>query len=293
MKRLALLAILVLCTTIQPLSAQQQPPERPGAVPPDVPIKAPDPSFPLRVHLLTARFGGFGGRYHGYGSGNLVDARATLGFDYGFECVVPFVANESEGDTYQARWTDSQYSLEILMAEVGVDQPRAQTCTLHLALKKRPFDPANTAALSHGVSSALRRRWQDPDFAYEETQLDYPLHFHVVDGQRTEDDAEDHGSGTANLTDPATQTQQGAEYSYNCSYGFLTNSQITGFYQGRWVKPGSELELLLQRPGSDKVDKCTVEVNLRPQTYPESRHITENAQASSAGRAGRPGTATP
>jgi hypothetical protein len=292
MKRLALLAFLVLCPVIQSLSAQQQPPARPGAVPPDVPIKAPDPSFPLRVHLLTARFGGLGGVYHGYGSGNLVDARATLGFDYGFECVVPFVANEGPGDTYQARWTDSQYGLEILMAEAGVDQPRAQTCTLHLALKKRPFEPANTAALTHGVSYSLRKRWQDPDFAYEEPQLDYPLHFHVVDGQRTEDDSADHGSGTANLSDPAAQTQQGAEFSYNCSYGFLTNSQITGFYQGRWVKPGSELEVLLQRPGSDKVDKCTVEVNLRPQTYPESHHIPLSTQAS-AGRVGRPGTVTP
>jgi hypothetical protein len=287
MKRLTLLAFLLLCPAIQTLSAQQQPPARPGAVPPDVPIKAPDPSFPLRVHLLTARFGGIGGVYHGYGSGNLVDARATLGFDYGFECDVPFVANEGPGDTYQARWTDSQYGLEILMAGAGVDQPRAQTCTLHLALKKRPFEPANTAALTHGVSYSLRKRWQDPDFAYEEPQLDYPLHFHVVDGQRTEDDSADHGSGTANLSDPAVQTQQGAEFSYTCSYGFLTNSQITGFYQGRWVKPGSELEVLLQRPGSDKVDHCTVEVNLRPQAYPESHHIVINTQASSAERAGR------
>jgi len=244
------------------------------------------------VHLLTARFGGISGVYHGYGSGNLVGTGAKLGFDYGFECVVPFVANESPEETYQARWTYSQYGLEILMTEAGVQQPREHTCTLRAAVKKRPFDPTNTAAMTHGVSYSLRKRWQDPDFAYEEPQLDYPLHFHVVDGQRTEDDSVDHGWGTANLVDPAAQTQQGAEFSYDCSYGFLTNSQISGFYQARWVKPGSELEVLLQRPGLDKVDKCAVEVNLRAQKYPESHHVVMNTQAS-AGGAGGTGTATP
>lgn len=289
MKRVALLTVLLLCCASQALHAQQTPAVRTGAVPAYIPVKAADSNFPLRVHLLTAKFGGIDGRYHGYGSGNLVGTGAKLGFDYGFECLAPFVANEGEGDVYQARWTDSQYGLEILMTEAGVDQPREQTCTLRLAVKKRPFEPGNTAALTHGVSYSLRKRWQDPDFAYEETQLDYPLHFHVVDGQRTEDDAQDHGWGTANISDPAVQGQQGAEFSYNCTYGFLTNTQISGYYQARWMKPGSELEVLLQRPGSDKVDKCSVQVTMKAQKYPESHHITVNAQAST----GRAGTATP
>jgi hypothetical protein len=262
------------------------------AVPPNVPAPAPDPNFPLRVHLLTARFGGIGGRYHGYGSGNLLDANGAAGFDFGFECDVPFVPNESPEETYQARWARSQYKLEILTAEAGVGQPREHTCTLRLAFEDQPFEPANTAALSHGVSSSLRRRWQDPDFAFEEPQPDYPLQFHVVDGQRTEDAYQDHGWGTANLSEPGAQSVEGAEFKYDCSYGFLTNAQLSGFYQGRWVKPGSELEVLLRRPGSDKVDRCMVGVNLRPQPYPQSRHIrVETQAASSAGMGGQaPGT---
>jgi len=286
MKRVALLIVLLLCCAAQAMRAQQASAIRPGAVPADVPAKVADSNFPLRVHLLTAKFGGISGRYHGYGSGNVVGSGAELGFDYGFECSVPFVANEGEGDVYQARWTSSQYGLEILVAEAGVQQPREQTCTLRLAVTKHPFEPGNTVALTHGVSYSLRKRWQDPDFAYEETQLDYPLHFHVVDGQRTEDDAADHGWGTANLYDPAERTQQGAEYSYNCTYGFLTNTQISGFYQARWVKPGSELEVMLQRTGSDKVDKCSVQVTMKAQKYPESHHITVNAQASAGSRVG-------
>lgn len=286
MKRVPLLTVLFLCCTSVALRAQQMTPARPGAVPADVPARVADSNFPLRVHLLTAKFGGIDGRYHGYGSGNLVGSGPKLGFDYGFECEVPFVANEGDGDTYQARWTSSQYGVEILVAEAGVQQPREQTCTLRLAVTKQPFEPTNTAALTHGVSYSLRKRWQDPDFAYEEAQLDYPLHFHVVDGQRTEDDAADHGWGTANLSDPAERTLQGAEFSYNCTYGFLTNTQISGYYQARWVKPGSELEVILQRPGTDKVDKCSVAVTLKAQKYPESHHITVNAQASAGGRVG-------
>jgi hypothetical protein len=292
MKRLFLLVFLAACPAVYAQFGIGIAPVRPGAVAPDVPVVNPDPNFPLRVHLLTARFGGLGNVYHGYGSGNLVNDRAVLGFDYGFECDVPFVPNQSANETYQARWTRSQYGLEILMAEVGGQQPRQHTCTLRLATRKRPFEPANTAALSHGVSSSLRKRWQDPDSAYEETRMDYPLHFHVVDGQRTEDGAADHGWGTANLTDPVTQAGtivQGTEFSYGCSYGFLTNSQLTSFYQARWTKPGSELEVLLQRPGSDKVDTCKVKVDLKPQAYPQSRHIVVGMQTSSAAAPVRPG----
>jgi len=282
MKRMVMLALLILssvlcpalCATARAQRRLSLPAVRPGQVPPDFPSLDPSPDFPLRVHLLTARFGGIGGVYHGYGSGNLVDGNGAQGFDYGFECDVPFVANESPSDVYQARWKGSPYKIEILTAEVGVAQPREHTCTLRVALEQKPFEPANTAALSHGVSSALRKRWQDPDFAYEQPDPDYPIHFHVVDGQRSEDDFADHGWGAANLTDPSGQTGLlGADFTYSCSYGFITNAQLSGFYQARWVTMGSEIEVLLQRPGSDKVDKCQVELSIKPQPYPESRHI--------------------
>jgi hypothetical protein len=281
MKRLAMLAVLVLCVgakaqRVMPLTAA-----RPGAVPPDVPVADADPSFPVRVHLLAARYGGFAGVYHGYGSGNLLDAQGARGFDFGFECDVPFVTNQREDESYQARWKGPM-KLEILTTEVGVDHPHFHACVLRLAMEQKPFEPANTAALSHGVSSALRKPWRDPDFAYEEPTPDYPIRFHAVDGLRQEDELGDHGSGTANLSEPGAPGLVGAEYTYNCSYGFLTNSQLSGFYQARWVKQGGQLEVLLQRPGSDKVDKCLVDLNLRPQTYPESRHIAVPATAQAA-----------
>jgi hypothetical protein len=290
MKRLILAIFLVLTpAALAQYGVGNLPSARPGVVPPEVPAVALDPAFPLRVHLLTARWGGTDGVYHGYGAGNLLAANATQGFDYGFQCDVPFVQNQAPDDTYQARWRREPYQMEILTGEVGTSHPRSHTCTLRLAFKERPFEPYNTAPMPHGVSSSLRVRWQDPDFAYEETAPDYPVQFHVIDGQRSEDWMGDHGWGTANVADPAGQRLlQGADFTYNCAYGFLTNSQLDGFYQGHWVKSGSQLEVLMQRPGSDKVDKCLVEVNLRPQPYPEGPHLRQPTAALV-----RPAQATP
>jgi hypothetical protein len=282
MKRFALVACLFVCSSVL---AQRLVRMQPAKVPPDVPFVAANPEFPLRVHLLVARFGGVGGVYHGYGSGNLVDPNATQGFDYGFECDVPFAANEAPSETYQARWKESPYRLEILTAAAGADGPRQHTCTLRLALRQRPFERANTEMMTHGVSSSLHVRWQDPDFAFESPALDYPLHLHVIDGQRTEDLYGDHGWGVANLTDPNGQPSVlGVDYTYTCSYGFLTNAQLNGFYQTRWVKPGSEVEVLLQRPGSDKTDRCTVQVNLKAQAYPDRRTLARAQAAVAAGK---------
>jgi hypothetical protein len=247
------------------------PPVRPAKVAPYVPEVNADSSFPMRVHLLTARWGGIANVYHGYGSGNLLDGVSVEGFDYGFQCDVPFIENETPEQNYQARWRRSPYQLEILVRQLGSNE-RPRMCTLRLAVREHAFDATNTARMSHGVSSSLHVRWQDPDFAYEPKQPEYPVHFHVLNGQRREDSYGDYGWGTANLTDPlAANGVEGADYSFDCSYGFLTNSQSTGFYQGRWVQQNSELEVLLQRPGSDKVDKCVVKVQIKPQPYEERR----------------------
>ncbi|ADW70724.1 hypothetical protein [Granulicella tundricola] len=242
---------------------------------PDVPVTAPDAAFPLRVHLFNVRWGGLGSRNHGYGTGNLLDAANLQGFDFAFECGVPFTPNADPADTYQARWKKSPYQLEILTTEAGASFTR--TCTLNLAMEARPFTTANDAHFSHGVSSSLRTPWLDPGFAYEGPSTDHLIQFHVLDGQRQEDSFGDHGWGIANLVDPQPgSVLQGADYRFDCSRGFVTSSQLDNYYQGRWTRPGQKLELLLQRPGSDKVDRCTVSVALRPDPYPERRSRAQN-----------------
>ncbi len=75
----------------------------------------------------------------------------------------------------------------------------------------------------------------------------------------------------ANLATPESGSPvQGAEYSYDCERGFITNSQLDSFYPARWTHPGQTLELLLQRPGSNSVDRCIVTVSLRPEPFPQA-----------------------
>jgi len=256
------------------------PPVPLSTLPPDIPVLDPDPSFPLRVHLFTARWGGKGSSYHGYGNGNIVDANVTQGFDYAFECGLPFVANESPSENYQARWKHSPFQLEILTGQLGTD--RAHTCNLSLALRARPFDSTNTVSAPRGVPSSLRAHWQPPDSAYEDPAPDYSVQFHVLTGFRSYDSTIDQGWGTANISDPAPQkVLEGADFHYDCPHGFFANSQLTDYFQGHWIKTDKKLEILLQRPGSDKIDRCTVEVALKPQPYPE-RHPLRQAFTPSA-----------
>jgi hypothetical protein len=252
------------------------------ALPPAVPAAAPSPEFPLRVQVFQVRWGGLTYRNHGYGTANLLDGTTTQGFDFGFECDRAFVENRGPDETYQARWKKQPYALEILTADL--DGKHQQPCKLQIALERHPFDPGNQVRFIHGVSSSLRVRWSDPDFAYEVRAPDYPVQFHVVDTQRREGPNDDVGWGTANLFDPATNApRQGASFQYECNYGFMPNSQLQTYYQGHWVEPGSKLEILMQRPGSDKVDKCVLQVSLQPQPYPERAMAVPASPASPAG----------
>jgi hypothetical protein len=62
------------------------------------------------------------------------------GFDYTFLCSVPFVANENPAESYEGRWKTEGFRLELLMGRAGSDHE--DTCTLDIALKPKPFDPA-------------------------------------------------------------------------------------------------------------------------------------------------------
>jgi len=270
MKRLLLVPVCFLTSFALGQVLRLPRPAPPPPEQPDIALPDPDPAFSLRVHLFNVRWGGLGTRNHGYGSGNLIDAARLQGFNFAFECEVPFMPNAAPADTYQARWKKPSYQLEILT--VDVQGAHVHTCTLQLALESRPFDDINRAHYEHGVSSALNAPWSDPDFAYEKPDPDYPLQFHVIDGRRTVGRPSDRGWGNANISDPAPGTAlQGADYNYDCGHGFITSSQIDNYYQARWTKPGQEIELLLQRAGSDKVDTCKVAVQLKPDPYPEPR----------------------
>jgi len=235
---------------------------------PDTPVPDPDPGFPLHVHIGAARWGGPSPSYHGYGTGNLL-GDPMQGFDFVYGCDVPFVENRQFDAFYQARWKKQGESLEILMQRIGTDHE--DLCELKIAYKAVPFTSVNGARLENG-SPTLRSSvmdWQ-PDVAYLDPDPDYPVRLHVLMDYWRYDGAA-HGYGSANLLDdPAT----GLDYTYDCGFGFLPNTQVQEVYQGRWIKPGAKLEILLQRMGSDKVDRCELNVTLKNTPYADDSAVT-------------------
>ncbi len=154
---------------------------------------------------------------------------------------MPFVPNQSPNETYQARWTRSQYGLEILMAEVGVQQPREHHCTLRLAIRKLPSSRPIRRHCRMGFRRACGSAGRIPT----------PRSRSSADGlsrctsmwwmaQRTEDGAADHGWGTANL--PVRERRcRGREYSYDCSCGSVTKIAVDELKPGALWRSAGQL----------------------------------------------------
>jgi len=262
--------------------------------PPDVPLPDPTPDFPLHVHLIATRYGtdtirayrtvqgelhgGPGylrptGSYHGYGSGNLL-SEPLRGFDYTFDCPAPFTENTQPQDFYQARWKKQDQSLEILMQPVGSDHD--EVCELKVAMKAHPFNPAQAPTIWSNVPLSSSDQWENPDVAFTDPDPDYPVHLHVISSFRRFSRTGFEGYGSANLVG---DVPQGLDFTYSCGRGFLFNTQQDEYFQGYWVKPNQRLEILLQRTGSDKVDRCDINVTLKNAPYQNTATATQPQSA--------------
>jgi len=105
----------------------------------------------------------------------------------------------------------------------------------------------------------------------------YPLRLRILGAQRVNDSYGVHGFGRADLIQ---EPIHGLDYTYECNYGFLHNASSDDYYEGRWKKPGSEIEILVQRIGSDRVDKCDLKVTMKPTAY--SKHSVQLLQPAPA-----------
>lgn len=244
---------------------------------PNVPATASNPDFPLRVHISGVRWGGRVGYYRGFGSANLTSP-VTRGFDFSFLCGSAFLNNEAPDATYQARWKRPDQQIEILTAPVASNHEEG--CTLEVAMKPQPFTPADAAGLTDQGLILVTPFWEAPEVPVAGPDPDFPLQLHVITGSRLYDQFGAHGYGYANLLG---SPPQGVDYSYNCNMGFRANTREQDFYLARWVRPNEELEVLMQRAGGDKPERCKVKVNLQTKAY--DRRLRPST--------GGPGTAAP
>jgi hypothetical protein len=262
---------------------------------PAIPLANPDPDFPLHVHILTVRWGadtvhlyrslqgemrGGPGYYeptgsaHGFGAANVLGDKGQ-GFYYAFDCGSAFQPNSQPQDFYQARWKHPGQSLEILMQPVGAD--RGQLCELRVALRPILFDPAFVqSALPGGTISG--QLWSEPEISFSDPASDYPVHLHIITGYRHLFTGGVQGYGTANLVANGGPSQ-GVDYNYSCSHGLIPNALPDEFFQGHWVRKNQRMEILLQRIGSDHVDRCQLNVSVKASPYPNSSTASTNATA--------------
>jgi hypothetical protein len=107
-------------------------------------------------------------------------------------------------------------------------------------------------------------QYEAPGVASAAPNPEYPLHVHVLSqGQRVRNRFGTHGFGRADLLENPVR---GMDYAFDCFTGFLHNENGE-FYQGRWKKPDQEMEILVQRVGSDHVDKCMLKVTMKAEPY--------------------------
>ncbi len=110
---------------------------------PDVPSTAPNPQYPLHVHVFANHYNYDNGGYHGYGRADILGTKPS-GFDYTYSCSEPFLHNAQAAEFFQAKWKKQNEKLELLMLKVGSN--REQKCQLNVTLKQTPYGQYGTSA---------------------------------------------------------------------------------------------------------------------------------------------------
>jgi hypothetical protein len=118
--------------------------------------------------------------------------------------------------------------------------------------------------------------YQPPEVAATAPNVEFPLHLHVFGNHWNYVRGAYDGWGHANLMGDKTL---GVDYTYSCGTPFLHNSHHEEFYQARWKKEGSRLEILTQRVGSDKVHRCELKVTLKDTPYGRASTAPPNGEA--------------
>ncbi len=102
-----------------------------------------------------------------------------------------------------------------------------------------------------------------PDGPATVPHADYPLRVQVLMTKANVSRYGSHGFGRGNVLGPP---EKGIDFTYDCSTPFLNNGPAE-FYQARWKKPDRQIEILMQRIGSDHLDKCQIDIAYKPAPY--------------------------
>ena len=105
--------------------------------PPSVPATAPNPEYPLHVHIINSHWNWMGrGGVHGFGRANLVSP-TIKGIDYTYSCEEPFLHNQDANEFYQAKWKKQDEEMTLLLQKVGSN--KTEKCDVKVALHDTPY----------------------------------------------------------------------------------------------------------------------------------------------------------
>jgi len=105
---------------------------------------------------------------------------------------------------------------------------------------------------------------EPPNGPATKPQPDYPVQLRILETHWTRNLGTYTGYGRADLLGPDIR---GLDFTFECSEPFLWNTLHGEFYQAKWKKPDQQLEILVQRVGSEHLSHCTLKTSLKSAPY--------------------------
>ncbi len=111
---------------------------------------------------------------------------------------------------------------------------------------------------------SAQRYTEAPDVPATKLYSDFPVHIHLFGVHWNRVNGGYEGYGRADILG---MPPQGADYTFSCAEPFLHNAHRDEFYQARWKKPNQRLEILMQKVGSDHLQKCELKIAIKSEPY--------------------------
>jgi len=235
-----------------------------GLPTPYIAATVPNAAYPLHVQLQVSRssFSPVDGSSM-EGRGNILGPPDT-GLDFVSSCEqrlpLNLSMNRDPNEFYQARWTEQDARLEILLQEIGSKQ--TTPCELKVTLRSAPyrlFNATATAGVGFNIPAQV-----PPSIPAIAPNPDYPLHvqIHVTHGSFGTNG--NHAEGRGNILDTP---QVGFDFYDSCDQRLPMGYQPDVVYQARWKQQDKTLQILLQEVGSNRISPCDLELTIQPQPY--------------------------
>ena len=155
----------------------------------------------------------------------------------------------------------------IIIQQIG--KPRASLCELRVTLQQTPYrlyNPAVNASSGGGFRSLAQAPPNIPAIAPDP---DFPLRIQiqVLRGMYSSMNG-NHTEGRGNVLG---SPNIGFDFYDSCDQRLPMGFNSNQYFQARWKKQDTTLEILLQEVGSNKISRCDIELTIQPQPYDLSR----------------------